>query len=164
MATAAPKAARATEEAASKPKSKTMLFIVIGIVLLAAAGGAWFFMGQKATPAQAEKAAPPAAPVFVVLDTFTVNLQGDDDDRYLQTQFTLQVADAAQADVVKLFMPQIRSRLLTLLSSKKSEELKTPEGKKKLAEEIMAQVRLPFAAKSAPQQVSDVFFTSFVIQ
>jgi flagellar FliL protein len=168
MATAAPKAVRTTDKVAESPTSSKKKFLLIGLaafVLLGACGaGAWFYFNQKPTTADLAKPAPPVAPVFVPLETFTVNLQGEDNDQYLQTQFTLQVADSAQADAIKLFMPQIRSRLLTLLSSKKAEELKTPEGKKKLAEEIMAQARLPFSPNSAPQKVSDVFFTSFVIQ
>lgn len=166
MATSAPKAAKATDDAAPNSKKKTLLFALIGVLVLGGGGaGAWFFMQNKAPVAEAAaKPVPPAAPVFVPLETFTVNLQSEEEDRYLQTQFTLQVADASQADLIKQFMPQVRSRLLTLLSSKKVDDLKTSEGKQKLSEEILAQVRLPFSPKSSPQTVSDVFFVSFVIQ
>jgi len=61
-------------------------------------------------------------------------------------------------------MPRVRSRLLSLLSSKQAEELASTEDKKKLAQEILAQVKLPFDPKGKPQQVDDVLFTSFVIQ
>jgi flagellar FliL protein len=61
-------------------------------------------------------------------------------------------------------MPLVRSRLLLLLSSKKASELSTVEGKKKLADEIIAQVKQPFTPQGGSTAISGVFFTSFVIQ
>ena len=43
---------------------------------------------------------------------------------------TLQVPDEEQANLLKLNMPQVRSRLLMLLSSKDTAEILTSEGKK----------------------------------
>ena len=100
--------------------------------------------------------------VYLALDTFTVNLQ--EGERYMQVDVTLQVADQAQADAIKLHMPRVRSRLLALLSSKHAGALTTAADKQALAQEILAQVKLPFDAKAKPQQVDDVLFTSFVIQ
>jgi flagellar FliL protein len=145
-------------------RSKKKLFIVIGalVVLLGGGGaGAWYFtQGNHASKeAQAE---PQKAPVFLALDTFTVNLQGG--EQYLQTDITLQVADQAQVEAIKLYMPRVRSRLLTLLSSKHADELVTADDKKQLTQDILAQVKQPFDPKGRPQDVSDVLFTSFVIQ
>jgi flagellar protein FliL len=61
-------------------------------------------------------------------------------------------------------MPQVRSRLLTLLSSKKASEIKSVDGKRKLSEEIVAQVKLPFAKGAAVQEIDGVSFTDLVIQ
>ncbi len=61
-------------------------------------------------------------------------------------------------------MPKVRNRLLMLLSSKKPSEISTIEGKQQLAAEIIAQVNLPFNDKGPEQDVSDVMFTSFIIQ
>jgi flagellar FliL protein len=51
-----------------------------------------------------------------------------------------------------------------LLSSKKASEILTVEGKKKLAGEVLGQVKDSFSGKTAKPAISDVFFTSFVIQ
>lgn len=157
--------AEATDAAPAK-KSKKKLFIILGavVVLLAGGGaGAWFFTQNSHSDGEHEaKVEPPKAPVYLPLDTFTVNLQGG--DQYLQTDITLQVADEAQIESIKLHMPRVRSRLLTLLSSKNAENLATAEDKKKLAQEIIAQVKQPFDPKGKPQQVVDVLFTTFVIQ
>ena len=150
-------------DAATPKKSKKMLFIIMGVVVVLAGGGggAWFMTQGKHEPGEAKVEAP-KPPVFMPLETFTVNLQGG--EHYLQTDITLQVADPAQADEIKLHMPRVRSRLLALLSSKNAENLATSEDKKNLAKEIKAQLVQPFYPKGKPQQVDDVLFTSFVIQ
>lgn len=151
--------------AAAPAKSNKKLFLIAGglLLVLGGAGGAWYFMDQKAEQAK-PKVATPTPPVFVTLEPFTVNLQSEEGERFLQVAFTLQVADQAQVDQIKLYMPLLRSRLLLLLVSKKTTELATVEGKRKLQEEILAQAKLPFAAQGKPQAVNAVFFTSFVIQ
>lgn len=151
-------------EAAPAKKSRKKLFIIIGSVVILLGGGgagAWFLTrgGHSSTKAEAE---PPKAPVFLPLDTFTVNLQ--DGEQYLQTDITLQVADQDQLDAIKLHMPRVRSGLLTLLSSKRADELVSAEDKKKLVAEILQQMKQPFDPNGKPPQVEDVLFTSFVIQ
>ncbi|MHB0975499.1 MAG: flagellar basal body-associated protein FliL [Thiobacillus sp.] len=148
-------------EAAPAGKSrKKLLVVIIALVVLTGGGaGVWYFtQGGHA----AKEAPPQKVPVYLALDTFTVNLQGG--EQYLQTDLTLQVADQAQADAIKVHMPRVRSRLLTLLSGKQADELASATDKKKLAQEILAQVKQPFDPNGKPQQVDDVLFTSFVIQ
>ncbi|MES2831563.1 MAG: flagellar basal body-associated protein FliL [Pseudomonadota bacterium] len=168
MATSAPKAVpkAAAEEAPVKKSNKKLMLIVAVVVLLAAGAGAYFMLGQKpeAAGVKAVKVEAPKPPVFVTMEAFTVNLQSDGGEQFLQLSFTLQVADAAQADLLKLYNPQVRSRLLLLLSSKKAADINTAEGKKKLGTEIMATVNQPFTPGGKKQEVTDVFFTSFVIQ
>lgn len=153
----------AVADAAPPKKSKKKLFIIVGLVILLAGGGAggWFMTQGKHEPGEA-KAEAQEAPIFLPLETFTVNLQGG--EQYLQTDITLQMTDPAQAEMIKLHMPRVRSRLLALLSSKSYAELATAADKKTLAKEIMDQVKQPFYAKGKPQQVDDVLFTTFVIQ
>jgi len=155
--------------AAGGSKKKLLIIIIAAVVVLAGGGaGAFFFMHGKADAAPDTKhkkvAAPTGPPVFVPIDPFTVNLQPENGEQYLQTAFTLQVASLEQVELIKDNMPKVRSRLLLLLSSKKASEINTPEGKKKLAEDIMAQVKAPFEDKGEPQEVTDVLFTSFIIQ
>lgn len=147
-------------------KSNKMLLVVAGVLLLAAGGaGGWYFMsGNKHAAEAAPKHEAGKPPVFVNMEPFTVNLQPEAGEQYLQVQFTLQVSDEKQVEQIKLYMPLIRSRVLLLLASKKASELATSEGKRKLQDEILAQVKQPFAANTPPQEVSGVFFTSFVIQ
>jgi flagellar FliL protein len=151
-------------EAAPAKKSKKKLFIVIGVlvVLLGGGGAGAWFLTQGSHASKEAEAEPPQAPVYLPLETFTVNLQGG--EQYLQIDITLQVTDQIQVEAIKLHMPRVRSRLLTLLSSKQAEELISAENKKKLTQDILAQVKYPFDPKGKPQEVTDVLFTSFVIQ
>lgn len=162
------------EDAGAPPKAKSkMMIIIIAVVLLAAigGGGAWFMTrgggdedhggGAK----KAHKAAKAAPPEYVALESFTVNLQPENGtDQYLQVQMTLQVAGAEQVELFKTNMAKVRNRVLLLLSSKKASEINTMEGKKKLAEEIVATTKEPFVEKGDEQEVSEVLFTSFIIQ
>lgn len=150
------------EAPAGKSKKKLLVLLALVVVLMGGGGAAaWYFLLREDTP-KVEAELPPKAPVFLALDTFTVNLQGG--DHYLQADITLQVADQIQVDTLKQHMPRVRSRLLTLLSSKHPDELTTPEHKLRLALEIMEQVKHPLHPKGQPQQIDDVLFTSFVIQ
>jgi flagellar FliL protein len=170
MATA-PKAVpkSAAEEAAPAPKkSSKKLVMILVIVLLLVGGGvgaAWYFLIHKAASGEKHaKVEAPKAPVFVVLEPFTVNLQSDGTDQFLQVALTLQATSNEEVDLVKTYMPQVRSRLLLLLSTSRAADINTAEGKKKLARDIIAAVNLPFSTGGKKQEVSDVFFTSFVIQ
>lgn len=160
-------AASADAAPAGKSKKKLIIIIAVGVLLLAAiGGGAAVFLSKKSHPDKEKehKSEPAKAPSFLPLEAFTVNLQSDTGDKYLQISMTMQVEDEAQVNLIKANMPQVRSRLLMLLSSKDATELLSAEGKEKLVDEIVEQVKLPFTPKGEPQKVSGVFFTAFIIQ
>lgn len=159
------KATAETPEVPAKKSRKKLLLILGCVLLLGAAGaaGAWYMNKPQAGPVKV-KQEPPKPPIFVSLETFTVNLQPDPAEQFLQVDLTLQLADEAGAELIKQHMPQVRNRLLMLLTSKKSSEISTIDGKKKLSQEISAQLKETFAADTRLQQAPGVFFTSFVIQ
>lgn len=161
---AAPKAG-ATDDAAASPKSNKKLFLIIGAAVLVAGagGGGWYFTHRDAGNKSAHVEAP-KAPIYITLEPFTVNLQPENGDQFLQTAITLLVNEQGQVDLIKLQMPQVRNRLLMVLSSKKASEISTPEGKNKLSADIVTQVNLPFVPHAPAQKVSGVYFTSFIIQ
>jgi len=137
------KAVAAKKDAAvtDAPKnSKKKLIIIILIVLLAGGGGAaWYFLIHKnSNPSTEEhKVVIPKDPIFIPLDVFTVNLQREDADQYLQTSLSFKVFDPELPEKINAVLPEIRSKLNLLLSSKYPSELSTIAGKKKLAAEIV---------------------------
>lgn len=164
-----PKNAPATEplptpQPVVKKKSGLIRRLVKWLLLpaLLAGGGAWYFLQE---PSQAEaKPATPSPPVFVALDQFTVNLLPEGSDQYLQVTLAIKVADNSAVDAIKLYMPEVRNRILLLLSSKQASDLITIEGKQKLSEEIMAETRKPVAPLLPQEKIMGALFTSFVIQ
>lgn len=169
MAKAPAKAApEAAEGAPVKSKKKLIIIVAAAVVLLAAiGGGAAFFLSKKNAGKDKEKEHKEEVakvPVFMPLEPFTVNLQSDSGDKYLQVSMTLQVESEEQASLIKANMPQVRSRLLLLLSSKEANDILSNEGKDKLVEEIIEKVSEPFTPKGEEQKVKGVFFTSFVVQ
>jgi flagellar FliL protein len=150
--------------AGKKSGGKKIAMIAISAILgfAAAGGGAAWYMNRPQDGADARKAEQP--PVFVTLDTFTVNLRSEGDEQHLQTNLTLKVDDAPAADSIKLHMPEVRNRIVLLLSGKSASEILGIEGKKKLAAELAAEIRQPFREGAAEQRIQSVLFTSFVIQ
>ena len=155
--------AEATQPAAEKNSKKTLLLVLL---ILGVAGASWFFLSKphedKHEEAPSEEHAEAAPPIFVDLTTFTVNLQPD--GQFLQANFSLQVATEKDSENLKLYMPQIRSRILLLLAGKTAEQLANQEGKNNLINEMKDLVQQPLAASHTAIKVSNVFVTSFIIQ
>lgn len=151
---------------ADAPKKKSKLVLILAAALVGAGGaggGAWFMMKGKHADAEhaAEEPKKKAPPVFVTPEVFTVNLA--DREHFLQTQIVFEVDNPKLTDAINAQMPILRSRVLLLLSSKTSEELSQVEGKKKLVEELLAEVRGRLDEKEQ-KSVQAVHFASFVIQ
>jgi len=107
---------------------------------------------------------PKTALTYVQFETFTVNLLPDPDDKFLQLDLTIEVKGAELAEKMKAQMPALRNRVLLLLTSKKASDISTPEGKAQLSQELLVELKKPLAAHGKPLKVTQVLFTSFVIQ
>lgn len=165
-----------TEEDAPPPKKKRsvlkLLLVLVPVLLLG--GGAWYFLQDhelaapvkpSAAKAVPVKTSPAKAPVFTPLEPFTVNLQHEDaSTQYLQVGLSLKVSDASVVDAIKLHMPEIRNRILLLLSSKKASDISTLEGKQTLSTALASEIAQPLAGGVPANAIESVLFTSFVIQ
>lgn len=153
---AARSASENPEEDSAKPKGKKkLLVIIIGVlVLVSAAGAGWYFTkgGTPADEAKAISAPPSEPPKFVTLEPFTVNLQREAADQFLQIGITLKIADASLEERIALAMPEIRSHLLVLLSGKYPSELSSTGGKKKLVHEIITEIDTVLGLNSGTAQ------------
>jgi len=133
-----------------KGKKKLMITGAVAAVLLAGGIGASVMMKNKAAAEEgdeahasgtAKKAAaaardPKAAPTFVPLDTFTVNLADRNAERFAQVGITLELDDPKVADLIKAYMPAVRNNILMALADRTAAELLDREGKQRLAEKI----------------------------
>lgn len=184
----------AAEGAPPKKKGKLLLFIIIGVVVLVLiAGGAAFMLMKKApaddeeegdVPAKVDKskkkdkkknAAPPA---FYKFDKpFTVKLQAENTEAYLQVDIQVKLLDLALVERVKSYDPEIKHKVTLLLLSKKSTDLNNPQGVQTLSNEIrdtINDILEPDARKNKPASAADeaepdapvqmVLFTTFIVQ
>jgi flagellar FliL protein len=156
--------------AESSGGSKKLLWVMIILVLLSSAGAAaaiYMVMNQNSTATTAEAQAEPQrqSPIFLDIEPFTVNLESDrSGSRLLYTGITLRVGNEESKQILDEHMPQVRSRLLLLLSGKQVSELTSPEDKKALAQDIIATLSEPLAENQAPLDLREVLFTEFIVQ
>lgn len=195
----APVAEPVEGEAPKKTKKKMMMFIIIGVVVvvLLAGGGALLLMKKKAKAAEGEDPAVAEAsgghegkakvtvdktkpPVFVPFEPFTANLKSETGEQYVQLAVTFRAADAHLGEEIKLFTPEIRHKVLLLLSGKTAPEITSPEGRESLANEICLEANSalgyepetppkpkkgePAAEPACSGPVVSVLFTSFIVQ
>jgi flagellar protein FliL len=183
----------ATDGAKPPAKSKKLLIIIIAValVLVLAGVGAFFYIakqraaaaGEDGEPAAAARvAAPKLPPAYLPLDAMVVNLADPGGERVAQIGITLVVADAHASDTVKAYLPTIRSGVLLLISQRTAEELLKPEGKEKLAKDILREAAIPFGGGDEEEEdapattkkkkrkahveypVDAVLFSSFIVQ
>jgi len=164
MATS-PSVALASPTPAPRSSKLLIVLLIVALVCVLAAGGGYFLMRQRASAAPAapvERA--PEKPIFVTLEPLTVNMQSEGRARFLHVGMALKVRDEqAKAHVVE-YMPEVRSRLLMLLSNRPPESLVTTEDKARLAEEIRVELSRPLGAGLPPQEIGSVSFNTFVVQ
>lgn len=158
------------EAMAAPRKSRSLLLVGLLIVLLAIASSiaVYFFLdardGNESTDVVEEQPAEPPVPIFVTIQPFTVNLQSDYGDRLLYVGLSLRVNDDETSAFLTQHMPEVRSRLLMLLSGKSAEELIKPEGKIKLKQQILGLFDEPITTPQPTLAISDVLFSDFIVQ
>ncbi|MFN9747541.1 MAG: flagellar basal body-associated FliL family protein [Betaproteobacteria bacterium] len=165
-------AAATADQAAPPPKGKKKLIIIVAAALVVVlAGGGAAVMLMKKSSAAAEEAAeagesedakpakkgeakrdPKAAPVFVALEPFTVNLADRDADRYAQVAVTLELADATLEPQIKSYMPAVRHNILLALSDRTAGELLARDGKQALAQRIRRETARALGYKVPSEQ------------
>lgn len=192
-------AKKAEAEAAPPPpkkKGKWILLIVIGIGGLALGGGGAYFLVKKQMSAvvedgaeaparevvkkkKADNAAPPA---FYKFDKpFTVKLQTEQQEAYLQAEVQLKLQDAQGMELIKQYEPELKHRITLTMMGKKASAIGTAEGVQRMANELRdvannviaptssptskpAAEKEPASAAEPDAAVQSVLFSSFIIQ
>lgn len=100
------------------------------------------------------------APTLVPLAPFIVNLSGDQGQRYLRLVVQVEVRGELSKDELDKHLPEVRNRLLFLLSSKTFADIGSTQGKYDLQAEIIKNINEtldgPFIKKT--------YFTEFIVQ
>jgi flagellar FliL protein len=149
------------KQVAAKPKSKKLLIILaIVIVLLGGAGAGAYFKFFKTAQESSEEKKHEALPIYQELDTFMVNLADAGGKRFLKASIRLKVSSPQAAEECKVRSFEIRDIVITLLTSKESDDVVKPEDKLTLKKQIMEAINRALQKG----QVLDVYFTDFLIQ
>lgn len=143
---------------------KTILLAGVVVVALGGGGAGWFLLSEGKEPAK-QIAAPKKEEkkkeeIFADMEPFVVNLASNGTPRYLRTSLSLALKDEHEKEKIKKVEPHIRHDLIMTLSSKRTEELLTPEGKLELRKEMLELINAAIGEKI----VSDIYFREFIIQ
>ncbi len=97
---------------------------------------------------------------LLTLDSFTVNLaSGEGPRRYVRLDAVLKMSDDAKAPEFEARKPQIRDTIISILNTKKAEDLLMKEGKSILKEEIKSHIN----SFLVDGKVEDIYYISFQI-
>ena len=97
---------------------------------------------------------------ILALEPFIANLADDGGRRYLKATFQVDFGSAEVPAAMQARLPQTRDLLLTLFTSKTFDDIRTPEGKQQLREEIIARINQVLDR----DVVKAVYFTEFIVQ
>ena len=163
------------EKKEEQAKGKGKLFIILGLLLVLLGVGGLFayktFFAKKENPVEKakkeelkkieeeiKKAEKPG--IMYNLGSLIVNLADQDAATFLKVSITLELDNQKVQQQVEQRLPEIKDAIISLISSKTSSEIKTPEGQEKLKEEILKRVNAILPAGG----VRNVYFTEFIIQ
>jgi flagellar protein FliL len=196
MSKAAAKKETADSSKPAPAKSKLMLIIIVVVVLLLGGGGAaaYFMMSKKGGSTKEKEVKEHSShkpPVFLNLEPFTVNLQPETGEQFLQVTASLKLHGKEVEEKIKAVIPEIRHKGLLLLSAKKASEIASTEGREQLAEDLRREINVivdgepvrkpkrgaskskdkteekgaePESGPSPEDSIQGVLFTSFIIQ
>jgi flagellar basal body-associated protein FliL len=151
-AAATPEDAALALEAEKKKKKKKLILMIVAGVIVAGAVGAYIYHSkhEEARIHAEEEARKPEnilkkqladrkenkAPIYIPMDEIVVNLPGRGGEHYLQTKIVLRTSDSDTEKKITEFLPLIRDKVISVLSSRQMQELATVEGKTMMAKEV----------------------------
>lgn len=94
------------------------------------------------------------------LDSFIVNIRDRDRDRYLKLRVELELSNDEASEEIEARLPQVRDLVISLLSSKAFDEIRSMEGKDLLREELLHRINMLLTSGT----IRSVYFTEFVVQ
>jgi flagellar FliL protein len=102
--------------------------------------------------------------VYYAIDPpLVVNFEDGSAVRFLQITMEIMAHDEKAIDSVQKNIPLIRNNLLLLMSNRNYQSMMSREGKEKLRQEALTEVRAVQKKEGGPD-IDDVLFTSFVVQ
>jgi flagellar FliL protein len=114
----------------------------------------------KGASGHGDGAAPPDGGAEASMDSFVVNLSNDDAQRYLKVTLKVEFFGHEVPPRFASRGAQIRDLILTLLSSKTVDDVRTVEGKAQLRDEVIARINRVLG----DEVVKAIYFAEFIVQ
>ena len=130
---------------------------------LATDGKSFTAVKSAAGGGKAEEGAVKAEVYYAIDPPLVVNFEDGSAVRFLQISMEVMARDQKAIDAVQKNAPLIRNNLLLLMSNRNYQSLMSREGKEKLRQEALAEIRAVEKKEGGPD-IEDLLFTSFVVQ
>jgi len=152
--------------------SNKILIILIGVVMIfmLGLGGGLFMMWNKLSAMETQAMSPSdqeaSVPVeellgpIYPLDTFIVNLADKGGKRYLRITIDLELDGKELESEITKRLPQVRDSILTILPTKRFEDISSAKGKTALRDQMLERIN----GMLARGQITNIYFKEFVIQ
>ena len=158
------------KEQKEKPKGKKRLLLISGIValvLVLGGGAAAFFLLGSGSTEPTEAATKPSKKkdktYLVNMDTFVVNLSDPKGDRFMKVTMRILVNDPSLSNRVvndDVFRTRCRDRIISVLSSKRFQDVNNPLGKESLRRELKRELEKIFPEET----IQEILFVEFIVQ
>ena len=97
-------------------------------------------------------------------DPMVLNLSGSKRLTFLQLSADVLVSDSDAEATIKTHVPAIRHSLIMLLSEQKAGDIKSPTRREEIRQQATSQVQALIADLSGSQDVSEILFSSILVQ
>ena len=118
----------------------------------------------QAQAADEEEVAPKSSAYVSLGDPMVLNLSGSKRLTFLQISADVLVSDTDAESTVKTHVPAIRHSLIMLLSEQKAGDIKSPAKREEIRQQATARVKGLMVELADNQDVSEVLFSSILVQ
>ena len=130
-------------------------FILCAFILL---------LGTPQARAAAENPVTATSAYVSLGDPMVLNLSGTRRLIFLQISADVLISDSDAEETIKLHVPAIRHSLIMLLSEQKASDIKSPQKREEIRQQATVQVQSLIADLSGNHDISDMLFSSILVQ
>jgi flagellar FliL protein len=130
------------------------------LALMALGGGFYWFKGRASGGVHAQAAPPPAPPKVAYVDAkeMTMRLSDAAVEHYIKLTAVL-AARAKQADDVTERLPEVRDRIIGIVTAHSSTELITPQGEAALKHDVAVALKDDFHG-----EIVEIYFSEYLVE
>lgn len=122
------------------------------------------FCFTQAKAAEDEAKASTTSAYVSLGDPMVLNLSGPKRLTFLQISADVLVSDSDAESTIKTHVPAIRHSLIMLLSEQKAGDIKSPARREEIRQQATSKVQALIADLSGSEEVSEVLFSSILVQ